>query len=84
MSEVINVHDFKTNYSRYLGEVKKGHTITVGERGVPVAELRPLAPKPLRRTPGTMKGKIWISKDFNDPLPEWDEALERDISEGVA
>ena len=49
MSTVVNVHDFKTNYSRYLTKVKNGEVVTVGESGIPVAELRPLAPKPQKR-----------------------------------
>ena len=72
MQTVINVHDFKTNYSKYLAEVRRGRTVIVGLRGEPVAELKPFKhPTPLRkRQVGAFKGKIWMSPDFDEPMTE--------------
>lgn len=32
-------------------------------------------PVPVKRVPGRYKGKIWVSPDFNDPLPDDIQAL---------
>jgi prevent-host-death family protein len=74
MSTVINVHDLKTNYSKYLEQVISGKEIVLGKHGKPVAKIVALpdaTSKP--RKLGTLKGKIWISDDFDEPMVDlWD------------
>jgi prevent-host-death family protein len=74
MSTIINVHDLKTNYSKYLEEVIAGNEILLGKHGKAVAKLIPLpaaAKKP--RKLGMHKGKIQMSHDFDEPMMElWD------------
>jgi len=78
MSNVVNVHDLKTNYSKYLDKVtKNGEEVVLGKYGKPVAKLVPLAAK--QRQPGILAGKIWIDEDFDDPMPELIAAMEADI-----
>ena len=36
----------------------------------PVARLAPLLQSAKPRTLGLLKGKIWVAKDFNAPLPD--------------
>lgn len=79
MDTVVNVHDFKTHYSKYLALVKQGKTITVAERGKPFGQLTPLPKKNQPRKPGILAGKIWIDDDFDDPMPELIAAMEEDI-----
>ena len=68
MSDVINVHDFKTNYSKYLDQAVNGEEILLGKHGKAVAKLVPLPEAKLPRQPGALKGKIWISDDFDEPM----------------
>jgi len=70
MSTVINVHDLKTNYSRYLEEVLGGKEILLGKHGKAVAKIVPLINPKKPRVPGNLKDKIWVSDDFNEPLME--------------
>ena len=70
MSTVINVHDLKTNYSKYLEQVMAGEEILLGKHGKAVAKIVPLSQSKQPRTPGALKGKIWISDDFDEPLSE--------------
>jgi prevent-host-death family protein len=76
---VVNVHDFKTHYSKYLKLVKKGEKVIVGERGKPIAELRPLSISAMKpRQPGLWKGKAWIADDFDEPMMElWEQIANR-------
>jgi len=67
----VNIHDAKTNFSRYLAEVEKGETIIVCRRNVPVAEIRPLGKKRKKKRPiGLAQGEFEIPPEFFDPLPD--------------
>jgi prevent-host-death family protein len=64
----VNVHKAKTNLSRLLKKVAAGEEVTIARAGTPVAQLVPVKPKgavPL----GFDRGRVWVSDDFDDPLP---------------
>ena len=67
---MVNIHTAKTHLSRLVNEVAAGEEIIIARAGKPVARLLPFEPRHEPRRPGLMKGKIWISEDFDDPLPE--------------
>jgi prevent-host-death family protein len=66
-----NVHEAKTQLSKLLERVEKGEEIVIARAGKPIARLVPERPKRKKRQLGTAKGQIWMSDDFNDPLPDW-------------
>ena len=67
----INIHEAKTHLSRYLTHLSKGETILLYKRNTPIAEIRPLPPRRVIKTPlGMDKGKVKISKEVFAPLPE--------------
>ena len=68
MSNVVNMGDFRANYSKYLENAIRGNEILLGKRGRPVAKLIPLDTTNQPRVPGALKGKIWMSEDFDKPL----------------
>ncbi len=70
MDSVVNVHEAKTHLSKLLARVALGEEITIARAGRPVARLVPLKTKKARRVPGTARGKIWMSPDFDAPLPD--------------
>ncbi len=65
----INIHEAKTHLSKLLEAVALGEEIVIAKSGKPIARLTGLQKQP-RRKPGLLKGKIKISKGFDDPLPE--------------
>lgn len=66
----LNVHQAKTELSRYLKRVERGETVTLCRRNVPIAEIRPLPRPPLRRRPiGLAKGEFKVEAAFFEPLP---------------
>ncbi len=71
MSQV-NVHQAKTHLSRLIDKVANGteKEIVIAKAGKPKAKLVPFDDKPVKRLRGLMKGKIKISKNFEDTLPE--------------
>jgi len=63
-----NVHDAKTHLSRLLDRVAQGEEVIIAKSGRPVAKLVRVAAEP--RKPGRLKGRIRISPDFDEPLPD--------------
>ena len=74
MTTIINVHDLKTNYSKYLDQVVEGKEILLGKHGKAVAKMVALPNANVEtRSLGMLKGKVWISDDFDKPMTDlWD------------
>jgi antitoxin (DNA-binding transcriptional repressor) of toxin-antitoxin stability system len=67
----VNIHDAKTNLSRYLAELTPGDVLVLCNRNQPVAELRPLLKKAVRKPRiGAAKGEFEVPDSFFEPLPE--------------
>lgn len=69
MMATVNIHEAKTHLSRLLDRVQAGEEIVLAKAGKPIAKIVPLAPAASKRVPGSHKGLIRVSDDFNDPLP---------------
>ena len=67
----LNIHEAKTNLSRYLSMIRKGETIVLCKRNQPIAEIRPLQPRRAQKRPlGLAKGQFIVPREFFEPLPE--------------
>jgi len=68
----VNIHQAKTQFSRLVNLAAGGEEIIIAKAGKAVARLVPYQPKGVirRRRPGTMRGKIKIKRNFDDPLPK--------------
>lgn len=65
---VVGVGEAKTHLSRLLRQVAAGEDVVIERDGTPIARLVPIEPQV--RELGFDRGKIWMSDDFDDPLPE--------------
>jgi antitoxin (DNA-binding transcriptional repressor) of toxin-antitoxin stability system len=66
-----NIHDAKTNLSRYLAELAPGEPLVLCNRNRPVAELRLLRQKTSRKPRlGAAKGEFEVPDSFFEPLPD--------------
>lgn len=72
--EIVNSYEAKTQLSRLMRRALDGERIIIARAGKPLIELTPYRPQPPRQ-PGAWKGKVRISKNFDEPLTE----LEDDI-----
>ncbi|MGA8305914.1 MAG: type II toxin-antitoxin system Phd/YefM family antitoxin [Candidatus Acidiferrales bacterium] len=61
----VSVLAAKKNFSKLLQRVAAGEEIVISNRGVPVARLIPVSPRPL----GLDKNRVQIADDFDAPLP---------------
>ncbi len=68
--ESVNIHAAKTNLSRLVERAAAGEEIVIAKAGKPVAKLVPLGVTKKPRVPGSMRGEISISDDFDAPLPQ--------------
>jgi len=67
----VNIHDAKTNLSRYLAELTPDETLVLCNRNQPVAELRSLRKKGVRKPRiGAAKGQFVVPDSFFEPLPD--------------
>jgi prevent-host-death family protein len=68
MPNTYNMHEAKTQLSRLAERAAKGEEIVIARNGHPLARLvRVEERKP--RTLGIWKDQVWMSDDFDDPLP---------------
>jgi antitoxin (DNA-binding transcriptional repressor) of toxin-antitoxin stability system len=67
----VNIHDAKTNLSRYLAELAPGEMLVLCNRNRPVAEVRSLRKKAVRKPRiGAAAGKFAVPDSFFEPLPD--------------
>jgi prevent-host-death family protein len=73
---IVGIHEAKTHLSKLLKRVEAGEEIVVARGGEPVAKLIAYSAPPKKpRTPGSMKGKIWMAPDFDEIPEEFEEYL---------
>lgn len=65
----VNVHEAKTHLSHLLAYVEKGEEIVIARGNKPVARLVPTFGVLKKRIPGSAKGKAFVKKGFEKPLP---------------
>ncbi len=67
----INIHEAKTQLSKYLAKLRPGESILICKRNVPIAELRALPQQNRKPRPiGLAKGEFSVPASFFEPLPE--------------
>ena len=77
----VNIHDAKTNLSRYLAELTPGETLVLCNRNQPVAEVRSLRKKAVRKPRiGAAAGEVMNSVP---PLRSGSSNQIRSVSAGV-
>ena len=71
MAELIyNLYEAKTALSQLIDRAAAGEDIILAKEGKPLARLVPFARRSTPRQPGGWEGRVRISDDFDDPLPE--------------
>ncbi|MBI3577208.1 type II toxin-antitoxin system Phd/YefM family antitoxin [Candidatus Gottesmanbacteria bacterium] len=68
--QMTNIYQAKTNLSALIEQVLAGKDVVIAKAGKPVVKMVPYLMHKKPRVPGRLKGKIWISDDFNEEDPE--------------
>jgi prevent-host-death family protein len=69
-SNVVNIHEAKTNLSRIVDEVAAGAEVIIAKAGKPMARLSPIKVPVRAKKLGRLKGRIKVPADFNAPLDD--------------
>lgn len=69
MAKVVNMHEAKSSLSKLVESVENGEEVVLARNGTPVAKIVPFREHAPRRL-GQWKGRVRISEDFDDPLPD--------------
>ena len=72
----VNIHEAKTHLSRLIERVEAGEEVVIARAGRPVARLVAYRARREPRVPGIWRGLVTIHPDFDDPIPEFFEAIE--------
>ena len=67
--KMVNLHAAKTHLSRLVDAAAAGQDIVIAKAGTPMVRLVPVSRTKARTGFGSLKGKIRIASDFDDPLP---------------
>ncbi len=71
----LNLYEAKTQLSALVDQAAAGAEIIIAKNGKAMAKLVAFKQRPLRK-PGKYKGKIWMSDDFDAPMPDVEAAFE--------
>ena len=67
---LVNIYEAKTNLSKFVDRAAAGEEVIIARSGRPVARLVAYDAPVQNRTPGRMRGEIWVAEDF-DSTPGW-------------
>jgi prevent-host-death family protein len=69
-TQTIDVREAQSRFTELVSSVSSGAEVILTQNNLPVARLTPVNVAAMRRVAGLHHGAIWISPDFNDPLPD--------------
>jgi prevent-host-death family protein len=76
----LNLYEAKTQLSALVDQAAAGAEIIIAKNGKPMAKLVALQEQRVRK-PGRLKGKVWMSKDFDAPMPDFEDAFYNSVIE---
>jgi len=69
-TKTVDINDNKTPLSDLVSSALKGDEVIIAEGNKPVARVVPFSESAAVRISGLNRGEIWVSDDFDAPLPE--------------
>jgi antitoxin (DNA-binding transcriptional repressor) of toxin-antitoxin stability system len=70
MTKTVDIDKAKTQLPELLSLALKGDEVIITEHDKPRAKIVPVPMSNDTRIAGLNKGKIWVSDDFDEPLPD--------------
>ena len=64
------MQDAQQKLVEFLQFASKGNEVIILDNSRPIAKLGPIFPTDTSRIPGLSRGKVWVSEDFDESLPE--------------
>ena len=73
--QTISVEKAKEDFFQIMEKVSKGEKFVITKDDNPLGELQPIHTEKKQRKPGSAKGLIKISDDFDEPLEEFKDYM---------
>lgn len=70
MIRTVNVSEAQSQLPDLLASALEGNEVIITDGGKPLARLVPIASAKKKRVAGLNRGTIWMSEDFDEPLPD--------------
>ena len=67
-----NIAEAKARLSELVERALAGDEVILARDNHPLARLVPLGAAGRPRKPGSARGQIWISDDFDEPIPDFE------------
>ena len=67
-----NIADAKARFSELVEKAVAGDEVIIARDNKPLLKLVPLGTDRRPRRPGSARGQVWMSEDFDAPLPDFD------------
>lgn len=68
--EQVNIYEAKTHFSKYVEQAESGQDVIIARGGKQVARLTSIEPKKTPVRFGVLKGRVQVSADFDETLPD--------------
>ncbi len=69
MTKIVKLYEAKTHLSDLVERASRGEEFIIAKGDEPKARLIPITKHASPRAPGGWEGRVWISGDFDAPLP---------------
>ena len=72
------MHEAKTQLSVLVARAGPGEEVVIARAGQPAVRLTPVreeGPTWVQRIDGALAGRIWMSEDFDAPMPEFEHEV---------
>lgn len=66
----VTINEIQNDVNILLSKIKNGEKIVIKDSNNPIAKLTPYKTSKSKRILGKENGKIWMSDDFDTPLPD--------------
>ncbi|HOF01126.1 MAG TPA: type II toxin-antitoxin system prevent-host-death family antitoxin [Spirochaetota bacterium] len=66
----VTINEIQNDIDVFLSKIKNGEEIVIKDSNNPIAKLMPYKTSKNKRILGKENGKIWMSDDFDAPLPD--------------
>ncbi len=69
----VNIAEAKVHFSRLVQKAMMGEEVIIARDNKPLLKLVPIEAAPRPRQPGTAKGRVWTSPDFDETPEDFDD-----------
>ncbi|QZZ21424.1 type II toxin-antitoxin system prevent-host-death family antitoxin [Leptothermofonsia sichuanensis E412] len=73
----VDITDAQTQITQLLESALQGKEVIITRNNQPILKLIQIPPATKRRQRGSAKGQIWMAPDFDAPLEDFKEYMER-------